>query len=454
MSHKTKVYRNLTLPKSLDDELRSLAKGKTLMNCYYILYVITLGYNKKGYSNYYNFRPIPFNRFFEMLGSGYVRPLNILLGNLLIERTDNFGPGECFEYRISPNYYEDSESSKVKFYYYQKTDKVEEYQRDKKERLSFIQNFGLLDIPFDKLYQHIEEKVSNIFIDDFEIDERVDWIHPTMKVYEIDENWMVDEGSSMTKKEALLIADQKNKTIIFDGKKVCIVERDYFIMEQKNFLRTAWTSSVDNLADESTLYAKRNNTNYRLDTNFTNLSSELYEIILRHNDMVECDLMNSQPAFLAHILNTQDICESELALYNDLTFGHGLYEYFRKWGLDRQRAKKMIFTVFFGKNKHQNKYTQIFKEAFPNISNYIGSYKWENGDNAFAILLQTIESRVFIDGIYYKLNELGIPVFTKHDSIAYFHRDKDVVERVIRERFDRIKFKGRVRTKYALNKAA
>lgn len=442
--HKNKVYRNLLLPKSLYQELGQLAKGKTLNNCYYILWSI-LGINKRAYRNLQSYRPLPQNRLYKMIGRHYNKPLNILLENFLIERTEEFGVGLCFQYRIDPRFYATEEWVSVKFYYNQKTEDSRQYENNKKERETFIKNFMLLEIPFEKLYSKIDDTVRSINIEDYKTDVDVDWVYPKMDVTEIDEDWQLHEHKALTKKEALLIGDLKNKIIVFDGKKIVMVDPDYFIMEQKNFTRIAWTMAVDNLADESTLYAKRNDTNNRLDTNFTNLASELDDIIKAHNIMGEKDAMNSQPALLSHILKEEGVQGEDVELFHELTRERGFYEYF---DMERKDAKRMIFMVFFGKNRTKNLMTERFKETFPTVSNWIREYKAEHGDNAFANLLQTFESQLFIDGVYYALCEAGVPIFTKHDSISFFRHDEDKVAEVLEKEFAKIQFKGKIKTTY------
>lgn len=444
MPHKNKVYRNLLLPLSMNEEITQLAKGKTLMNCYYILYIITYGYNKHNYRNFQNFRPIPTKRLFKMLGSGYIKPLNILLFNGFVERSEKFGVKKCFQYRIAPKYYNEHEMTKVKFSYYQKTDNFKQYEKDKKELERFIENFRLLEIPFDKLYSKIDSKVNSLSLDDYYTDDQVEWIYPKMNVTEIDEDWMFTVHRELGKKEALLIADQKNKVIVNDGKKICMVDPEYFMMEQRNFTRMAWTASVENLADESTLYGKRNRTNNRLDTNFTNMGKELFDTILSYNQMEEYDLRNSQPALLSHILKEQGIKSEDVELYHESTNYTGFYEYFGDLGLDRESAKQMVFKVLFGKDRVKSPMTELFKEQFPTVSNYISAYKWENGDNAFAIMLQQFESQLFIDNIYYKLCDLQVPVFSKHDSISFFKHHRQKVYELIMQEFGKIGFEGKI----------
>lgn len=59
--------------------------------------------------------------------------------------------------------------------------------------------------------------------------------------------------------------------------------------------------AVDQIADKRFRYFKRNKTNNRLDTNFTNLKIDLRQFIV--GDYVQIDLRNSQPFFLAVLLS-------------------------------------------------------------------------------------------------------------------------------------------------------
>lgn len=446
-THKRKLYRNVMLPTSLVNDLQKVAKGRTLRNCYYILYVIAAGCPRSKFKNFQSYRPIPHMRFIKMLGGKYNKPLNALLFGGFIERTDEIGVNKCFEYRIAPRYFMDDNFQSVRFSYYHKTVGAEQYEIERSELSTFISNYRQLEIPYDTLYSIVQKKVDGLSIEDYSTDDEVNWTYAKAKVYEIDQDWTFTEHKGLFKKEALLIADQKGKVLVHDGKKIYMLDPDYFIEEQKNFIQMSWTTCIDNLKDESTLYGKRNSTNNRLDTNFTNMSSELYEAILEHNEMEEMDLMNSQPAFLAHVLEESGISGEDVELFKSLTYKDGLYEYFVGDGLDRAQAKKMIFHVLFGKARNYSLEAERFRYRFPTVSEFIQDYKIQHGDNEFAIYLQKIESQLFIDGIYYGLIEKGIPVLTKHDSIAYFRRDSEIVKTLVQNEFDRINFPGKLKTK-------
>ena len=63
------------------------------------------------------------------------------------------------------------------------------------------------------------------------------------------------------------------------------------------------------------------------------------------------------------------------------------------------------------------------KDLFPSVVNWINNYKKVNGDNEFCVMLQKIESDLFIDNIFLKLKNHGLMVFSKHDSFLVKEED-------------------------------
>lgn len=64
--------------------------------------------------------------------------------------------------------------------------------------------------------------------------------------------------------------------------------------------RLIYSMAVEQIKDHRTRYFKRNRRNYRLDTNLTNLKKELRNCL--KGDFISIDLANSQPFFMAFIL--------------------------------------------------------------------------------------------------------------------------------------------------------
>lgn len=237
------------------------------------------------------------------------------------------------------------------------------------------------------------------------------------------------------------MADQKEKVLVDNGKKIIMVDEAYFLMEQKQFTRMAWTSAVDNLTSHNTLYAHRNETNNRLDTNFTNLPKPLWKQILIENGMGEADVVSCQPTLLGHKLKQQKVEGTDTKKFIELVESGQYYEF---WGKDeRDKAKNMTFQMLFGKRTHPE-----FKEAFPSVANYIHEFKKANGYKAFSQMLQKLEAEIFIDGIYRSLLSQGVPCFTKHDSVSYWVDDRNKVLDTMDKVFKEHGLKARIKTEY------
>jgi len=223
--------------------------------------------------------------------------------------------------------------------------------------------------------------------------------------------------------------------------------------------------SLSQLKDKRFRYFKRNKTNKRLDTNLTNLKTELRYFI--KGDYVNIDLKNSQPFFLSQlILNIiQTIRGLPLCCYLDgkkisSSFGikalqkillihqnskksnmvnlrkfsnsvikGTLYEDFVSYypeSIKRDRAKEIMFMVLFSQNTSDRKYRSfipyekekiIFAEVFPFVYEVVKMLKPKKKHSLLAISLQRLESYIFIDLVAKRLVEDGIIPITIHDSV-------------------------------------
>ena len=126
----------------------------------------------------------------------------------------------------------------------------------------------------------------------------------------------------------------------------------------------------------------------------------------------------------------------------------------------RKDAKVLMFEIAFSKhNNNSNIEKRILKKYFPNIIKFIAEFKKSmiakyksdglprgdanhKGNASFAVLLQNIESVIFIDIILRDLVNLGIDALTKHDSVLCKESDLGRVEMRIRFFLDNIFGKG------------
>lgn len=231
-----------------------------------------------------------------------------------------------------------------------------------------------------------------------------------------------------------------------------------------------YLTALQMMQDKRFRYFKRNKTNYRLDTNITNLKSELRRYII--GDYASIDLANSQPFFLSVLLNhimdltlhinTKDIplCSGlldldvvkwfgkqqfnalskihqndpffengELLKFQDSVVNGSLYDDLKSSLanvlLSREDVKEIIFAILFSRNEYHEDYKRIlpyarekrlFAKVYPSIYRMVHILKMK--DHAkLSILLQRIESKVFIDIICPELINQGIMPLTIHDSI-------------------------------------
>lgn len=229
--------------------------------------------------------------------------------------------------------------------------------------------------------------------------------------------------------------------------------------------------SIEQIKEPRYRYFKISKTNKRLNTNLTNLKKELRQFI--KGDFVSIDLKNSQPFFLAILLeslknnkpknkqnnNNKALC-GQIKFYDTSTSLFGIkfstmskihkkckktknmnlsmfknwvttgcfYDNFMKYysnNYSRDKVKDIMLGVFFSHNFLQKKkFTgipykkdkEIFAKVFPDVYDLICLLK-EKNNRDLAVLLQKIESEVFINQISKKLVENNIIPFTVHDSV-------------------------------------
>ena len=203
-----------------------------------------------------------------------------------------------------------------------------------------------------------------------------------------------------------------------------------------------------NAINDGDLYFRKNKTNGRIDTNLTSLKAEYKQFIISDKDLVQIDIVNSQPFILSLYLNSL-LCgtklnptqEKEIEKYNDWT-GSGLFyemferTYFNKTGktLSRKEIKDIMFCIFYSKNGSYTSQKRIFKTIFPFIMEQIEKQK-ENNHNQFAIKLQKIESKICIDIISKELDNKGIEYYTIHDAWLVDKSEVDEVVKTIHKNF-------------------
>jgi hypothetical protein len=248
----------------------------------------------------------------------------------------------------------------------------------------------------------------------------------------------------MQKELAIDKAKKEKQFLIQDGDNFYIGHPEEFLIRKKISILQSYKSSIKNI-EYKNFYGKRNETNNRLDTNLTNMPKLLVNKICYDNKLIQLDLCNAQFAILSHYLEdtlaTDDFINFKTQSYNGV-----LYEYIvENLGLKtRYEAKKMMFELMFSNEDYSSELKTKLKELFPSVVEFVDNYKKENGYKNFSIMLQKIESNIFIDGLWKMIKRKKIFCTPKHDCLIVKEKDANKVEDIIKKYFEKIKFKGKI----------
>ena len=394
----------------------------------------------KGISeNITNYVSIPRNYFRKTYTSKYNDFLNPLIESKIIEVNNSYsnykGSEKCKEYRISPKWLNELEITKDCI------DSVMLEREVEKSSKTHYQSFfktcvgesvtSYLYNDLDKYLLHLENlPYQNYVIHDANLS-HIPIINQKGEFFKIEKE----------------VAFAKYGYVIKDKNKYFICEATPFMLKKIRNKQISVVEATKRLLDGD-LYARRNDVNNRLDTNFTNFPSEFFEYYKRYNNLVEYDVKNNQFAILAHIL-PKELQGEDVELFKFLAGRGELYEYVEQsLGLNiRKEAKELLICVLFASYKVLDK---RIKNLFPNLCEWIKGWKKENGDKgAFPTMLQKKESEIFIDGVYKLLKKnygcgYNQIFLTKHDSIVVSaHRGEEVVKD-IKKYFEEIGYKCKI----------
>lgn len=244
--------------------------------------------------------------------------------------------------------------------------------------------------------------------------------------------------SSKSLKDALILAKRLRKDLIQYDNRFFIAKNSAFCHWKEIALKCSLSYTVRKLYMKD-FYASRNSTNFRLDTNLTNLKSDFFTkgfLRLDGEILTDIDLKNSQPTLLSFLFSGKILdCDSLLEVIQDyqlpdlnrskkdvdhfiqLCESGQLYDQVGlTLGWSRKYAKQNFIKTMFSDARWSGKNKMLLKELFPSIIGWMDEFKIMNG-NTLAVLLQRVESRIFIDNIYVNLRLLGYRIYTKHDSI-------------------------------------
>jgi len=120
----------------------------------------------------------------------------------------------------------------------------------------------------------------------------------------------------------------------------------------------------------------------------------------------------------------------------------------------RDEIKRMMFLLLFSARGYNPPEKRLLAKHFPSLVLFANEFKRlmsgfyegdgkeyhiakDEGNAALAVILQRIESAIFIDCILARLLSSGYRVFTKHDSILCKESDVEAVTAIVREELNR-----------------
>lgn len=295
-----------------------------------------------------------------------------------------------------------------------------------------------LEIDYVKLHKTAQDIVEKINVSEYEVGEFED-LDKTTPVTIV--AWGTSRAMSIGK--AIKLANYRSEKLFKVKNKYYISSTHTFLGRMKASRYSSYTNSISTLKNGD-LRARRNDTNNRADTNFTNMKSDFVKIIMQDNNLVQWDMSNSQFTILANYLkNVKDLQGEDFDAFYNLTTTGQLYEYIaEKTGISRSDAKTLMFQILFNKINANIKHKDLIEGLFPTVLNYINSFKRAQGYKKFSVFLQKLESEMFIDNLYPLIKEQTDIVFTKHDAIIARAEDKEVVTYVINKYLESVNFKG------------
>lgn len=398
--------------------------------------------------------PKPQNYITKTFDDKYYKWLNVLLDNDIVIRSGK--PCEVihksYKYVVNPKYVLNLSKSFVNLLVNQEPNPINvlckekyckplctvaykdiiknETQEDYTHRKWFLDDINTLHIQYDLLHDIASKRIDELTIDEFKVDNEI--LPPSIKV-----NY--GNGVKLFQNTDKVSSNLSNgKCLIKDDNTYKVVNPVQFLAEKKATMKMYYTDSIERLRNNS-INVKRNTTNRRLDTNLTNMASILVDEICLQNGLVQIDLSNSQFVLLSNILkhhlNTDDYKH-----FKGLSVDGKLYTYIAsKLGLKSPKnGKSLMFEVMFSSRRNSSVFKKKIKELFPSVVEWIDNYKKEHGDNEFSIMLQRIESELFIDKVLKRLKKLKYFCLTKHDSLIIKRGDYEAIMDNVKDEFSRI----------------
>ena len=312
------------------------------------------------------------------------------------------------------------------------TEKEKEMYRD------FISTVDDLEIDYKKLRKKAFKKINKVNMASYKKNGQIKSNH-------IEVHFLTSGKKQwMSRTAAQRAADRKYESLIKDGNKYYVAGQEQFLEYKKRNMHVSYMDAIDRL-EQGDLYAKRNETNGRLDTNFTNLPSFLMKEIMKDNNLVQIDLANSQFAILSHMMEKEGYDTEDFNKFKNSAYNGTLYnEAMELMNASRDETKTAFFESLFSKETTKSERKSKLLKIYPTVGEYIKKVKERGTYKDFSIGLQKEESTIFIDGLYPRLKEKLSTVLTKHDAFIVKKEQVELAMEIITDYFKAIDFKGKM----------
>jgi hypothetical protein len=445
--NKQKVYKKtitsyISLPKLLVEAIYKLELSKTDKSHCIKFTGILLRDSLRDYGNLYSFVPKPREYLVKTFDNSYPRWLYKLLDNQIVIRNNFYShdDGICYNYQVPPSFFPEVPSLNTLCNYNYLEPLITLGYKDIVKEVNkeynlfnkwFEDDINSLAIDYYKLMELVKNKINNVSIKDFQVDEQIN--EETIKM-------LSSDGKSYFTKtvDAIAMAKKQGKSIIKDDGRYGMALLSNFIHNKKQSIGHSYLTSLVRLQKKNHK-AKRNLTNKRLDTNITNMSSMLVDEICLQNGLVQIDLSNSQFAILTNVLTGQ-LNSDDFIRFKELSVSGQLYAYIQQIiGLESVAdAKNAMFEIMFSSRRNNTTSKAKLKKLFPSVIGWIDRYKKAHGDNKFSIMLQNKESEIFIDCLLTKIKSKELFCLTKHDSLIVRRNDYTKVLNILKDEFAKI----------------
>lgn len=433
------------MPQALSETIQNLNLSKTDKSHCYKFIGILLRDSLEEHGDLISFTPKPQKYIIKSFDNSYHVWLHELLNNQIVIRSDYYSheEGICYDYKVSPSFFlEDKSSSTLCIYKSCKPlislgykDIIKGINKETNTLYNwFSDDMDSLVIDFNKLESILKDKLNNLSIDQFEVDYQIQAKSVQLNISHGKKNKSFYTSTT----NAIAMAHKQGKSLINDEGKFKIDTIEGFIYKKRHAINFYYQNSITRLKNKNYM-ASRNETNNRLDTNLTNMSSLLVDEICLQNNLVQIDLASSQFTLFSNHL-TNKLTTDDFIRFKTLSSSGNLYNNIQQeLGLKSvKEAKNAMFEILFSGRNNKTFFKRKLKEVFPSVVEWIDTYKKEHGDNEFSIMLQRIESELFIDKVLKRLKKLKYFCLTKHDSLIIKRGDYEAIMDIVKDEFAQI----------------